>query len=414
MGHPLRWNRTDLVYEVTLSTIQGRYLLRPSREVRDLILGIIGKAQTRYPAISLYAFMFSRDEATLLLASSDEQQFARFMAYVAGGISRKLGRLLDWSGKLWAGRYRAVPILDEEAINERLRFVLSRGVAEDLVTSPKDWPGATCVPGLLGSMTMEGTWVDRDAEASLRAAGLDPPPSSYVQPYRVTLTPIPAWADLEPSELVGRYRTMIDSIEYEHLVRNRGEVMDPVVLQQQDPFFRPTARPRGRRLAALCHASSTSVKEAFRTAYRCFCAAFRAAAGAVAQRTATARALVAGYPQGSNPRPELRVPWRPEQGGPSIEDPSLAVDTVRDESHGRLFEIEPIDQRASPPLDAVEAVRVPLAAPLPRHGRPTTAGEPRAVFGLRALPVERRPGRSLVETDQVTQVFTRPRAPPSP
>lgn len=319
MGYPLRWNWTDLVYEVTIDTIQGRYLLRPSREVRDLILGVVGRAQERYDAIRLYAFVFTRNRATLLLSSGDEELLPKFMAYVAGEISRKLGRLLDWSGKLWASRYRALPILDEEAIIARLRFVLAQGVHEGLVASPRAWPGASCVPALLGPMNLEGAWVDRDREARLRGQGLDPPAAAYVHPYRVVLTPIPAWAELPRPELVARYQAIIEAIEREHLVTGAGPVLDPVELQRQDPFTRPASLPT-RGLARFCHATYKAVVDAFGAAYQRFRAAFLAAARALAARPSATATLVAEFPAGCHPRPGLRVrrpqgtppPWREE------------------------------------------------------------------------------------------------------
>lgn len=340
MGHPLRWNRTDLVYEVTIETIQGRYLLRPSREVRDLILGVISRAQAHYEAIQLFAFAFSRNRATFLLATAKEEQFAYFMAYVAGEISRKLGRLLDWSGKLWAGRYRAVPILDEEAITQRLRHVLSETVAEGLVASPRDWPGASCVPGLLGTMTIEGAWVDRDREARLRAAGLEPPASAYVRPYRVVLSPVPPWASLPSDQLVARHRELIESIEFEHLVATQGKVMDPLELQQQDPFQRPEQPARRGRLGRLCHSTMEVLASGFRTAYRQFCAAFRAAADAVLGGAA-ASSVVAAFPPGSNPRPRLppppgHPPSLVEMPAPAVEDAPEAT-TANDPADDTLM-----------------------------------------------------------------------------
>ena len=103
-----------------------------------MILAVLARAQSRYPAISLYAFVFTRNEGALLLSSAEEQLVSRFMAYVDGEISRKVGRLLDWSGKMWAGRYRMAPILDEESITERLRHVLSRGVDEGPVQRERE------------------------------------------------------------------------------------------------------------------------------------------------------------------------------------------------------------------------------------------------------------------------------------
>ncbi|HVV87154.1 MAG TPA: hypothetical protein VHE35_29140 [Kofleriaceae bacterium] len=396
MGYSLRWTRTNMMYEVTVKTIQGRYLLRPSREVRDVILGVISQAQSRYAGIALYAFVFTRNEATLLLSSSDETQMSRFMCYVLGSISRRLGRLLDWSGKLWHGRYRAVPILDEEAITLRLRHVLARGVDEGLIESPKDWPGATCVPALLDAMTLEGTWVDHDRQASLRAAGLEPPPSAYVHPYRVTLTPLPAWAALPRSEQQGRYRAMIDSIEFEHLVERQGPVLGLVELQAQDPFSRPPTTRRAR-IAALCHSTSTALVDGFRAAYRAFCAMFRAAARAVTPASREARALVAAFPAGCNPRPELHVPLASDEQRPwwnqaPAEAPPVCSETIIDDAVA--------DEGADPPT--VRWVRPAAPQPAPPAAVRSTAPTPTA-------PARPRPRRAA---GQPTRELAAQRSPP--
>jgi hypothetical protein len=34
--------------EVTMRTVHGRFLLRPSRTVNDLVVGVIGRAQRKY------------------------------------------------------------------------------------------------------------------------------------------------------------------------------------------------------------------------------------------------------------------------------------------------------------------------------------------------------------------------------
>lgn len=394
MGHPLRWNRTDLVYEVTIDTIQGRYLLRPSREVRDLIFAVMSRAQDHYAAVHVYAFVVTRNQATFLLSTGDEDQLPRFMAYVSGEISRKVGRLLDWSGKFWAGRYRSVPVLDEEAITERLRHVLSQGVAEGLVESPEDWPGASCVPALLGSMTLVGAWVDRDREARLKAVGIVAPPSAYVRPYCVTLSPLPGWANLPRAEQVARYQAMIDSIELEYLVITRGHVVDPLELQRQDPFFRPPTGPR-QRLARLCHSTCATLVSRFRAAYRQFCAAFRAAASALARPTPQMIELVAAFPPGSNPRPDLPAPRTDGASAPwwSEEPPASAEVTLVDEANSE------------------SSTDVPTMG-WTKGGFQATARPSAPPVQTRASPAARPPVVVARHPEQVTRPLGVPRAPP--
>jgi hypothetical protein len=48
MPRPLRLVPDHSLVEVTTRTIQGSLLLRPSSELTDIILGIIGKAQALY------------------------------------------------------------------------------------------------------------------------------------------------------------------------------------------------------------------------------------------------------------------------------------------------------------------------------------------------------------------------------
>lgn len=41
-------------------------------------------------------------------------------------------------------------MLDDDALEGRLRYILSHGVKECLVRKPSEWPGLSCLPQLLG------------------------------------------------------------------------------------------------------------------------------------------------------------------------------------------------------------------------------------------------------------------------
>jgi len=77
---------------ITTRTIQGRLLLRPSPELTDIILGIIGKAQARY-GMTIHAFVFLSTHALL----PDERPAA---SSTAPQLYAKLGPILwelGWS-----------------------------------------------------------------------------------------------------------------------------------------------------------------------------------------------------------------------------------------------------------------------------------------------------------------------------
>ncbi|WPB77632.1 hypothetical protein KYC5002_00500 [Archangium violaceum] len=65
------------------------------------------------------------------------------MRYLRANLSKKVGRLADWSGGFWERRYSAEPVLDDTALVGRLRYVLTHGVKEGLVERSAEWPGLT-------------------------------------------------------------------------------------------------------------------------------------------------------------------------------------------------------------------------------------------------------------------------------
>ena len=48
MPRPLRYVPPGAMVEVTLRTVHGRFLLRPSRALNELVAGVVGRAQRRY------------------------------------------------------------------------------------------------------------------------------------------------------------------------------------------------------------------------------------------------------------------------------------------------------------------------------------------------------------------------------
>ena len=62
MPRPLRFVPENGLVEITTRTLQGRLLLRPSPELNDLILGVIGRAQDRYGMV-IHAFVVTSNHA---------------------------------------------------------------------------------------------------------------------------------------------------------------------------------------------------------------------------------------------------------------------------------------------------------------------------------------------------------------
>ena len=106
MPRPLRFIPENCLVGVTSRTIHGRFLLRPSKRLTEIILGTLGRAQ-RLTGMRICAFVYLSNHCHLLLRPTDAQQLSDFMRYVNSKIAREAGRLHDWREKLWGRPLRA-------------------------------------------------------------------------------------------------------------------------------------------------------------------------------------------------------------------------------------------------------------------------------------------------------------------
>ncbi len=270
----LRYLPEESLVEVTVRTVHGRYLLRPSPKLRDRIVGILARAQ-RSTGMRVCGFVYLSNHAHLLLRPTDVEQMSRFMAYVNSNIAREAGRLHNWRQRFWGRRYTDIVVSREpEKHEERLRYLLSQGVKERLVASPRHWPGATSTQALMHGDSVEGEWMDRSASYRASRYGRQARPGRFLSRHRLELTPIPSWEHLERGERCKRVRRLVREIETEH-ERTGRPVLGRRAILAQDPHdcpedFESTPAPR-------FHATSRSVRRALEDGYRWFVLEYRRA-----------------------------------------------------------------------------------------------------------------------------------------
>jgi hypothetical protein len=297
---PLRFIPPDSLVEVTTRTLQGRLLLKPSPELTDLILGVVGKAQALY-GITIHAFVFLSTHAHFLVSPSSAGQLARFMQFVNANIAKEAGRLHGWRERLWSRRYRAIVVADEQAAHGRLRYVLAHGVKEGLVGSSGAWPGPNCVEALTTGALLRGTWVDRSAEFKARQRGESVLPSQFVTTFDVELTPLPCLRHLTRDERQANCRRIVAEIKDHAESDNREKGRQPMgvaAILAQDPHSKPASTDRSP--APFVHASDDSIEAEFRAAYRAFVDAFHGGASRLREH---ARTIVDMFPLWAFPPP---------------------------------------------------------------------------------------------------------------
>ena len=280
MSRPLRFiPEGGALVEVTCRTIHSRFLLRPSRKLDEIIVGVLGRAQRLYK-VRICGYMFASSHYHLLLDVDDARQLSRFMCYVGSNIAREAGRLYRWSEKFWSSRYRDIVVSGEEGAQiERLKYLLSNGCKEGLVARPQDWPGVHVARALLQGEDLKGYWFDRTQEYAARNRGEKFDRLQYASVETVHLSPLPCWQHL-PSEVWRRRALRLIHEIIEETAARRAKTGDQpagaAAILSRHPHDRPK-NPK-RSPAPMFHALSARVRRELWEAYRLFVAAFRQAA----------------------------------------------------------------------------------------------------------------------------------------
>jgi hypothetical protein len=293
MARPLRFVPANALVEVTTRTIQGRLLLKPSPELSDIILGIIGKAQGLY-GMAIHAFVLVSTHAHFLLSPSSAGQLAKFMQFVNANVAKEAGRLHLWRDRLWSRRYRSIVVADEKAAHARLRYILAHGAKEGLVGKSAEWPGPNCIAALTTGELLRGTWFDRSAEYIARQRGESVLPSQFATTFDVKLTPLPCLLHLTADQRQAECRRIVKEIQAAAEAENKAKGREPMgvtAILAQDPHSRPATTDRSP--APFVHASDEKTELEFRAQYRAFVDAFRAGAQRLRAR---ARELAEMFP----------------------------------------------------------------------------------------------------------------------
>jgi hypothetical protein len=226
-----------------------------------------------------------------------------FVGYLEANIAREVGRHIGWRGPFWERRFSAEPILKDDALIGRMRYLLGHGVKEGLVESAEAWPGLTCLPELAHGVTRLFPWYDRTKQWWARVRGSPCDEARFMTSYRVDIVPLPCWTALEPRAQLEAAGALVAEANEEAKTR-RGDkpALGVDAVCAQDPFSSPQVVKRSPR--PLCHAASREARVAFRRMYREVVHTYREASALF-----RAGAWHVAFPAGTF-RPRVPIDWR--------------------------------------------------------------------------------------------------------
>ena len=265
---PIRNIRAGCIYEITTRTIDRTMLLRPSKEVNKIILGVIGRAQEQ-TGVKIYALVFMSTHYHMLIGCADSDEQASFLGMVNCNITKKLNDLNKRTGSGWSRRFRAVPVSKDRTTQERrLRYLLAHGVKERLVARAKDWPGASSLPWLLSGTAIRGVWTSfTERYHARRRKGYVAKDGEFDTVYELKMSVLPCWRELTSPEWRALVAEMVAEIEAdeaqrcvdEHDMALEDRVLGAEAVLAAHPFDRLAWQ--GRSHAPSVHASCRVVRK---------------------------------------------------------------------------------------------------------------------------------------------------------
>ena len=255
--------------------MQGRLLLRPSRLLNLIVLGVLGRAQRRY-GVRIHDFVFMSNHYHLLLSVDSALQLARFMGYFNGNLAKEVARLTGWKDKIWSRRYQAVLVSGEpEAQLARQRYIFRHGMKEKLVESPRHWPGVSSLKAHLGEANLEGLWFDRTQEFNALRQGPSRATQATTETECVELTPLPCLSGLSQAEFAAFVEDVVAEIESEGTREFEAAQTQPPGASAV-PSQLPDSRPRRskRSPAPFAHCASRQERRRLWQAYAYFLGAY--------------------------------------------------------------------------------------------------------------------------------------------
>ena len=285
-----RWTDTRgrpiAVVEVTIRTIQGRFLLAPTERNKSLILGVLGRALKLHD-FELYGYAFLSNHGSMLIGVHSATHLSAIMQHIHSNIARELGRpqQSDWSARFWQRRGRAILVLTDEDLQARMKYLLANSTKEALVRKPTRWPGAHCAQALCFGRADVGAWVDRTRLCALkRLARAKKGRKSRVTEASattwlpVTMKQLPCWAELSAAKYRQVIRDLCRDIEAEaaaERAESGREVVGAKRLRRVDPHHRPEHLETSP--APPVHCREPDLRQGFLIAYRWFVDAYREA-----------------------------------------------------------------------------------------------------------------------------------------
>nr|MCH9647574.1 transposase [Deltaproteobacteria bacterium] len=75
------------LFEISHRCLAGLFLLRPSKRLNDILIGVLARAQSKYH-VRVHACAYLSNHGHLLISATSQKQISAFMEFVGSNMAR--------------------------------------------------------------------------------------------------------------------------------------------------------------------------------------------------------------------------------------------------------------------------------------------------------------------------------------
>jgi REP element-mobilizing transposase RayT len=242
------------------------FMLKPDGIIENIMGSVLGRALKLYP-VKIHSFDTNINHFHCLFSAAPEQvqNISKFLRYLNGQSAKQLNLHYGRKGRVWSSRARVIPVVDDDAVVQRLAYAACNVVKDGMVEKASLWPGFSTHDQLAHGKRQTFTYLDRTAWWQAGGGWEKVPKEKYMRQVTVETSPLPGWEDLKPHERQARYRRLVKDQEKELKglrEKERRQVMGRKGLMETDPFATPTS-PKKPTPMPKCHASTKENRKSF-------------------------------------------------------------------------------------------------------------------------------------------------------
>lgn len=277
MGHPRRYFENNCVYFLTNRLARGLPFV-PSEYINNILRGILAKANTKYPNISICHYLWMRNHYHMLIVTNGNPgDIAGFMNLVNGEAAKAVVKFLGRRNvKVWGQRYNCIRLLTSDVVVEKIAYLYLNPVSANLVDKASKWLGVTSY-GIEKEQIIKSEYLRPRAIQRLPDQNLTKKldkdlisKSKKGNTYHLTVKPNKWIECFQEQESIEFYNTQIQSkirLEENRLKENRKY---PVAGEKnQNPHQGYQPQSKGKRM--FCMSSCMELRKQFIEIYKNFC-----------------------------------------------------------------------------------------------------------------------------------------------